>query len=101
MDETGPLDLLAGKSHLRIAFSTAGIVGLHKWLNHAVILAKRESRKRSPGYDALREDHIGAVIRCDKYRAGPYASRKDYLRQNLKLAEDALSFKFALNAYQL
>jgi len=86
---------------LEIAFDTAGIVGLHKWLNHAVILAKRESRKRSPGYDALREDHIGAVIRCDKYRAGPYASRKDYLRKSLKLAEDGLSVKFALNADQL
>jgi len=43
MDETRPLDFLAGKSHLRIAFNTAGIVGLNKWLDHADILAKRKS----------------------------------------------------------
>jgi hypothetical protein len=41
MDETGPLDLLAGKSHLGIAFDTAGIVGLYKWLDHAVMRGRR------------------------------------------------------------
>lgn len=53
------------------------------------------------GLEELRHDYIGAVIRGDRNLAGSYASRKDQLRQSLKLAEDALSIKFALNADQL
>jgi hypothetical protein len=49
MDEARSLDLLAGKSHLSIAFNAARI-GLNKWLDHAVIqalLKKRDASKWS------------------------------------------------------
>jgi hypothetical protein len=45
----------------------------------------------------ISQHQIGAVIRWDRNRAGPYPPRKGHLRQSFKPAEDALSFKFALN----
>jgi hypothetical protein len=41
VDETRRLGFLAGEAHLGIAFNTAGIVGLYKWLDHVAILEKR------------------------------------------------------------
>src|SRR6267142_253838 len=70
----------------------------------AIRVSTMKSRRPQGSKELIRcglsQDHIG-VIRWNRNRAGPYAARKDYLRQILKLAEDALSFKFAFNTDQL